>query len=191
MRTDSQATVNVLRTQKIAELKSKLQVAWIRGKEQRIEIGTLLLQLRVQAEHGEWGILLAELGIPASTASDYMIEADRQFHESRRFDPQPDAEAKEMEQAVEAATALVNGQRPSDDPPPPIPFAQPRVEPNPQLEMHNRVRGPVLYCTAEQKEVFQAVKRENKERVYEMFYDALMNVICEKLEEETNETLAA
>jgi hypothetical protein len=174
----------------IKHLKIKLKDAWLRGREQRIEIGTLLIELRAQAAHGEWGDLLTELGIPASTAADYMVEASRQFHGSRVFALQVDPEVSEMEQAVNAANALVKGNANTEEPPPPIPIAQPKPI-KPQLEMHNRVRGPVLYCTAEQKEVFQAVKRENKERVYETFYDALMNVICEKLEEVTNETLAA
>src|SRR5258708_6745230 len=82
----------------IKQLKAKLKDAWLRGKEQRIEIGTLLLELRQQAEHGEWGKVLAELGIPASTAADYMMEASRQIHGIRVFEngeltTRPDPEA--------------------------------------------------------------------------------------------------
>ncbi|MBZ5698676.1 MAG: hypothetical protein LAN18_09035 [Acidobacteriia bacterium] len=175
----------------IAELKAKLRDAWLRGKDQRVEIGTLLLALRAQAEHGTWGKLLAEIGIPATTAADYMVEASRQIHGIRVFGPQPDPEAQEMEEALNAATVLVKGAGPSDDSLSPIPIAQPKPKrAKPQLEQRSRVRGPVLYCTATQKEAYQAAKKEYKERVYQTFYDALMVVIAEQQEEAADETLA-
>ena len=104
----------------LKQLKVKLKDAWLRGKEQRIEIGTLLLDLRVQAEHGEWGTFLAELSIPATTASDYMVEASRQIHGIRVFDKGEikDVEAEQMQQAVDAAAAQVKGDNPPDPPSP-------------------------------------------------------------------------
>jgi hypothetical protein len=173
-------TMNTQET--LAQLKQKLKDAWVRGKEQRIEIGTLLLELRKKAKHGTWGQLLAEVGIPAQTAGDYMVEASRQIHGIRVFEngeltTQPDPEAVEMEQAVNAATALVNGEAPV----PP--------QPKPQLAEHNRVKGPVLFCTAPQKEAYESAKKQNKERVYQLFFNALMEVIGEQ--EVANESLAA
>jgi len=72
-------------TDTVSELKTKLKDAWLRGAAQRIEIGTLLLALRSKAKHGTWGDLLADVGIPASTAADYMTEASRQIHGIREF----------------------------------------------------------------------------------------------------------
>ena len=172
----------------INELKAKLKDAWLRGKAQRIEIGTLLIELRTQAEHGEWGKLLAELGIPASTATDYMVEASRQIHGIRVFDKGEikDAEAEEMQQAVEAAAAEVNG----DTPPEPPPAAPAQSSVTPELDDHNRVKGPVLFCTSDQKDAYKAAKCENKDRVYEIFYNAFLEVIGEQ-EEVRDEALAA
>lgn len=174
----------------INELKAKLKDAWLRGKAQRIEIGTLLIELRTQAEHGEWGKLLAELGIPASTATDYMVEASRQIHGIRVFDKGEikDAEAEEMQHAVEAATAEVNGDTPPE-PPPATAMATPQP-PAPELDYHARVKGPVLFCTSEQKDAYQEAKRENKDRVYEIFYNAFLEAIGEQ-EEVRDEALAA
>src|SRR6266849_5170741 len=153
------------------QLKAKLKDAWLRGKAQRIEIGSLLLDLRQQAEHGEWGKLLAELGIPATTASDYMVEASRQIHGIRVFDHGEikDTEAEEMQKAVDAAAAEVNGDTSLEPPATPAPTAAP---PEPELDFHTRVKGPVLFCTAEQKAAYKPAKGENKERVYEIFYNA-------------------
>jgi hypothetical protein len=181
--------------EKINELKAKLKDAWLRGKEQRIEVGKLLLELRAQAEHGEWGKLLAELGIPASTASDYMVEASRQIHGIRVFDhgDVKDAEAEEMGQAVSAANAAVNGDTPLE-PPPAAPSVQPQP-PTPELDLHSRVKGPVLFCTLEQKDAYKAAKRESKDRVYEIFYNAFLEVIGEqqdaRQQEVGDEALAA
>ncbi|MBZ5645336.1 MAG: hypothetical protein LAO19_21455 [Acidobacteriia bacterium] len=195
----------------IAELKAKLKDAWLRGREQRIEIGTLLLELREHAAHGTWGKLLAEIGIPASTAVDYMIEASRQIHGIRIFGKAPapkpiDVEGQEIEQAVNLAmaeveavgngnatspaTVLGKGEDPSGNPPPPITGVQAkpkRVEP--QLELNNRVKGPVLFCTAAQKEQYEAAKKKDRERVYRLFYNALMEAIAET--EASDEALAA
>lgn len=164
----------------INQLKAKLKDAWLRGKAQRVEIGTLLIELRSQAEHGEWGKLLAELGIPASTAADYMVEASRQIHGIRVFDKGEitDPEAEEMQHAVEAAAAEVNGDTPPEPPPAAaMPSPQPSVL---ELDYHIRVKGPVLLCTAEQKDAYKAAKRENKDRVYEIFYNAFLEVIGEQ-----------
>ncbi len=179
----------------INQLKAKLKDAWLRGKAQRIEIGTLLLELRAQAKHGEWGKLLAEVGIPAGTATDYMVEASRQIHGIRVFDEGEikDAEAEEMQHAVEAAAAEVSGDTPPE-PPPATAMASPQP-PAPELDYHARVKGPVLYCTAEQKDAYKAAKRENKDRVYEIFYNAFLDVIGEQQEvrpeEAFDEALAA
>jgi hypothetical protein len=178
----------------ITQLKAKLKDAWLRGKEQRIEIGTLLLELRKQAEHGDWGKWLAELGMPATTAADYMVEASRHIHGIRVFGAKPDPEAKEMEQAVNQAAAQVKAEStpPDPTPPSPIPIARPIPKlVRPQLDMHNRVKGPVLICTAEQKDAYKEAKKENKDRVYEIFYNAFLEVIGERQEEVANETLAA
>jgi hypothetical protein len=178
----------------INQLKAKLQDAWSRGKAHRIEIGTLLLALRNKAKHGEWGKLLAELGIPATTASDYMTEASREIHGIRVFDhgEYKDAEAEEMQQAVNAAAAEV------DDATPPEPRATPAptpAPPQPELDLHTRVKGPVLFCTSAQKDAYKTAKRENKERVYEIFYNAFLEVIGEqqdvRQEEVRDEALAA
>ncbi len=180
------------KTETIEKLKEKLKDAWLRGKEQRIEIGTLLLELRKQAQHGDWGKWLAELGMPATTAADYMVEASRQIHGIRVFGAKPDPEAEEMEQAVDQAAAQVKGNSTPPEPtlPPTIPIAQPqRVKP--ELDMHNRVKGPVLICTAEQKDAYKEAKKENKDRVYEIFYNAFLEVIGVQQEEVANETLAA
>jgi len=162
----------------VAQLKVKLKDAWVRGKEQRIEIGTLLLELRAKAKHGTWGPLLAEVGIPATTAGDYMLEASRQIHGIRVFEngeviTQSDPEAAEMETAVEAATVEVT-----------------EKQSTPQLEERNRVKGPVLFCSVTQKEAFEAAKKENKDRVYQIFFNALMEVIGGE-QEAANESLAA
>jgi len=167
----------------IDQLKDKLKEAWLRGKAQRIEIGTLLLELRAQAEHGDWGSLLAEVGIPASTARDYMTEASREIHGFRVFENGrltfKDAEAEEMQEAVNVATAEV-----ADAPP------ELRPAPAPGLDFHARVKGPVLYCTADQKDAYEAAKRESKDRVYEIFHNALLEVIGEQ-EEVRDEAVAA
>lgn len=160
----------------LAQLKAKLKDAWVRGKEQRIEIGTLLLELRAKARHGTWGPLLAEIGIPATTAGDYMVEASRQIHGIRRFEngevtTQPDPEALQMETAVGEAKDLVEEKT------------------SPQLTEHNRVKGPVLFCSAAQKEAFEAAKKADKDRVYNIFYDAFMLVIAEQ--EVADEAIAA
>jgi hypothetical protein len=176
----------------IAELKAKLKDAWLRGRDQRIEIGTLLLELRTQAEHGTWGKLLTEIGIPATTAADYMTEASRAIHGIRGIELQPDPEARDMEAAVNAATVLVKRDGPSDDSPPPIPIAQPKPKRvKPQLEQHNRIKGPVLYVTAEQKEAYRTAKKEDQGRVYQIFYGAFLEVVGEPREEVASETLAA
>jgi len=176
------------------QLKAKLKDAWLRGKAQRIEIGSLLLDLRQQAEHGEWGKLLAELGIPPSTAADYMVEASRQIHGIRVFDHGEikDTEAEEMQQAVDAAAAEVSCTTPPEPPATPAPIPAP---PEPELDLHTRVKGPVMFCTPEQKDAYKTAKRENKERVYEIFYNAFLEVIGEqpdvRQEEVRDEALAA
>ena len=188
-------TLSSSKRETINQLKAKLQDAWLRGKEQRIEVGKLLLELRSRAKHGEWGNLLAEFGIPASTAADYMVEASRQIHGIRVFDHGEikDAEAEAMGQAVSAATAQVNGDTP---PEPPAAPAVASLEPaEPELDLHTRVKGPVLFCTAEQKDAYKAAKRENKDRVYEIFYNAFLEAIGEpqdvRAEEVRDEALAA
>jgi hypothetical protein len=175
----------------INQLKAKLKDAWLRGKSQRIEIGTLLIELRSQAAHGEWGKLLAELGIPASTATDYMVEASRQIHGIRVFDKGEikDVEAEQMQQAVDEAAAEVSGGTPPE-PAAVTPIAPAQSSVSPELTDHNRVNGPVLFCTADQKDAYKAAKRENKDRVYEIFYNAFLEVIGEQ-EEVRDEALAA
>jgi hypothetical protein len=167
-------------TDTVAELKTKLKDAWLRGTAQRIEIGTLLLALRSKAKHGTWGDLLAEVGIPASTAADYMTEASRQIHGIRKFEngdvtvTSVDAETEEIENAVKQAREQLN---------------QSKAEPKPQLQEHNRVKSPVLFCTAAQKEQYQAAKTVDAARVYKIFYAALLQVIGE--EEVADEAIAA
>lgn len=165
----------------VNQLKVKLADAWLRGKEQRIEIGTLLLELRAEAEHGDWGNWLKELCIPASTAADYMQEASRQIHGIRVFENNAvrDAEGEEIQQAVAAAIAAVNG----EEPPPP------KSTPI-ELPDRLRVKGPVLHVTAEQKDAWKTAKREDKDRVYAIFHKAFLEVIGES-EEVSRETFAA
>jgi len=181
----------------VEQLKVKLKDAWVRGKEQRIEIGTLLIELRAQAEHGEWGKLLVELGIPAGTARDYMVEASRQIHGIRVFgkapDPKPiDVEAEELERAINQAMAQVeevgNGNTPT-------PISEPKPQANckqseVQLAERNKVKGPVLHCTADQKDAYRAARKADYERVYRIFHAALMEVIGEQ-EEVCDEAVAA
>jgi hypothetical protein len=52
-----------------------------------------------------------------------------------------------------------------------MPLPQPRVL---QLDYHVRVKGPVLFCTSEQKDAYKVAKRESKDRVYEIFYNAFL-----------------
>src|SRR5258707_1172190 len=129
---------------KIDKIKLKLKDAWLRGKAQRIEVGSLLLELRKEVEHGEWGKLLIELGIPTSTAADYMQEASRQIYGIRKFEngEVKDAEEEQMQLLVAAATAEVNQVAP------PIPIESKKPpEAKVELDDHNRVKGPALYCT--------------------------------------------
>jgi hypothetical protein len=174
----------------ITQLKVKLKDAWVRGKEQRIEIGTLLLELRAQAEHGEWGKLLAELGIPATTAADYMVEASRQIHGIRVIGKVADPDAEAIEKAINAAMAQVEQVAGGSGPEPlaPVPIRKPK-EQQVELEDHIKVKGPVLYCNAEQKAAYKRARKSDKDRVYAIFHAALMQVIGEK--EVCDETLAA
>jgi len=171
----------------IHQIKTKLADAWLRGQAQRIEIGTLLLELRAKAEHGDWGKWMAELGIPASTAADYMQEASRQIHGIRVFvnGAVKDDEAAQMQQAVATAAAAVNGDN----------FPEPPVPPQPEravieLSEHVRVSGPVLFCSADQKAAYKAAKKDDPERVRAIFQNALLAVIGEQ-EEVRDEALAA
>jgi hypothetical protein len=184
----------------INQLKAKLKEAWLRGKEQRIEIGTLLLELREQAEHGEWGKLLAELGIPASTAADYMVEASRQIHGIRVIGNVADPDAEAIEKAVNAAMVQVEQVASGADPvttsapiepsaPAPIPIKPKKPKP-PELDEHVRVSSPVLFCSADQKAAYKAAKKEDKARVYFIFHKALLEVIGEQ-EEVSDASVAA
>lgn len=163
----------------VNQIKAKLKEAWVRGKEWRIEVGTLLLELRAEAEHGEWGKLLAELGIPNSTAVDHMTEASRHIYGIRKFDGSaPDPEAVEIEQAVETAAAEVAAV--------PTPTPASVIV----LDEHTKVKGPVLHCTAEQRAAYKAAAKSDKDRVYRIFHAALMEVIGQQ-EEVCDEAVAA
>jgi len=171
----------------IDQLKCKLKDAWLRGKAQRIEIGTLLLELRKEVEHGEWGKVLAELKIPTTTAADYIQEASRQIHGFRKFEGGKvvvDSEAAEMQHAVASAAAEVARDN-SPEPP-----ANHKPAPVIELSEHVRVKGPVLFCSADQKAAFKAAKKENPARVYSIFQKALLESIGGQ-EEVSDETLAA
>jgi hypothetical protein len=177
----------------INHLKTKLKDAWVRGKEQRIEIGTLLLELRGQAEHGEFGKILAEIGMPATTAADYMVEASRQIHGIRVIGKPADPDADAIEAAVNKATAEV-GQVVSGDynpvppsAPVPIKTKKPKL---PELAERNRVKSPVLHCTADQKAAYKRIRKADADRVYAIFHAALMQVIGEQ-EEVSDAPLAA
>ena len=92
--------------------------------------------------------------------------------------PEPDVEAEDMEHAVTTQLAIVNG----EEPPPSKPYA-------PELENHNRVKGPVLFCSLEQKEAYKTAKREDKARVYAIFLKAFLEVIGDQ--EVSDEAVAA
>jgi hypothetical protein len=162
------------KTQTISNLKTKLAAAWLRGKEQRVEIGKLLLELREHAKHGDWGKWMAELNIPCSTANDYMLEAQREIHGIRKFkDGQAaiDSEEQHMQRLVGEHAALVESSR----------AAESRTEPQhpPVLEDRTKVSGPTLHCTAAQREAYINAKHEDKDRVYYIFHKALLEVIGE------------
>ena len=56
-------------------LKHRVQQSWLHGKEQRLSTGELLLQLRQALSkkgYGTFNDALSELGIPRSTAHDYI-----------------------------------------------------------------------------------------------------------------------
>lgn len=148
--------------QLIGEIKAKLADYWVRGREQRIYIGGLLLELEGYVEHGQWGPTLAELKIPPSTARDYMAEARAEFGPVSV--PAQDQEEEVLQQLVtehEAEVAATQAKEPI------------------VLEDVTQVLGPVLHCTADQRNAYKAAKREDKHRVYFIFHKALLEVIGE------------
>jgi hypothetical protein len=176
------------KTQTISNLKTKLAGAWLRGKEQRIEIGKLLLELREHAKHGEWGKWMAELQIPCSTAIDYMTEASREKHGTRRFEGGQvvtDPDEQQMRTLVSEQTALVEADR---EPEQNRETAEPII-----LEDRTRVLGPVLYCSANQREAYKAAKKADVVRVYCIFHKALLEVIdvAEPTDDQTGEVASA
>ena len=60
--------------EKISRLKIEAGQLWLNGGENRRRLGCVLSQLRDECRHGVWQAVRAELGIPRSTAYDYIHE---------------------------------------------------------------------------------------------------------------------
>lgn len=182
--TDAPASIE----ETLEQLKAKLRAVWVRGRQWRLEVGHLLLHLRRLAPYGQWGPMLAELGIKDSTAWDYMAEAFEEITGSRVF-PQPtdedDPEAQQMRLAVTEAQAAVD----TIGRPPRATRSSHRNRHKVELADHVKLRGPVLYCSADQKDRYAEERAANPDRVYRIFHQALMEVIHQ--EEADDEALAA
>ena len=164
----------------VKDLTARLKKSWQRGKAARLDTGKLLLQLQYEAEYGTWQEILAELGIPRSTAHDYVTEAEKEMQMSgiRTLRGRP---VKVLEEGESLCKVNYEG-----DPEhkafsiPATDLDQVGVPPPPPKPEEPSVKGPAIKCTAEQKEAFKAALKNEKERVHDIFFRAFLEAIGEE-----------
>jgi hypothetical protein len=173
------------------QVKEKLQSVFAHGKAWRIEVGTLLLTLRTLAEYGQWGPMLAELGISDSTCSDYMLEAKKEITGFRGFQEPAnseafalfpsadDPEALEIEAAIASAISDVEsiGGRPQRAT---RSSHKNRTRDHIVLENHVCIR-PTLYVSGDEKDWYNAAWETNQDHVHTILVSALRNAMAEEL----------
>jgi hypothetical protein len=173
------------------EVKEKLQSVFAHRKAWRIEVGTLLLTLRMLAEYGQWSPMLAELGISDSTASDYMNEARKEITGFRGF-PEPassealalfppadDPEGLEIEAAIANAISDVEsiGGRPQRAA---RPSHKNRTRDHIVLENHVCIR-PTLYVSGDESDWYDTAWKTNRDHLHSTLVAALRNAMAETL----------
>jgi hypothetical protein len=147
----------------LEQLREKFRVCWVRGSEWRFEVGELLHQIKKRCEHGEWGAFLDEFGLARSTADDYIrryrdeadITVPRQFNEA-----EPDPEAEERKRQIEEEKKKREGKKPTHH----------------ATQLHVRIKD----LTPDQLALYRAERKENPDRVKDIWMRAFLSVIGEE-----------
>lgn len=154
------ADQDIITSTTLDQLREKFRACWVRGSEWRFEVGELLHQIKEKCEHGEWGTFLDEFGLARSTADDYVrryldqaeITVPRQFNETA-----PDPEAEERKQLIEAEKKKREGKKPAHH----------------SSQLHVRIKD----LEPEQLAMYREAKKENPERVTDIWLQAFLSVI--------------